>query len=243
MPTSTCLTNTVRPCPQLLTFSSALFNNIAYTAPTVPTLFTALSAPSEYVSNAAIYGKYTNPFVLEHGQVIEIILNNDDTGRHPFHLHGHAFQVISRSYDYALHWNGTYSDSTDMAPAVPMRRDTLTVEPMSNFVIRFRADNPGIWIFHCHIEWHMDSGLVATMVEAPAVLQQEMTVPQDFLDLCEADGIATSGNAAGNTEDWLDLSGQPSMLPFLPPGFTTKGYVALVFSCVAGILGISTIAW
>lgn len=221
----------------------AFFNDISYTAPKVPTLMTALSAPADDVSNAAIYGKWTNPFVLEHGQVIEIVLNNDDSGKHPFHLHGHAFQVISRSYDYAMHWNGTYSESTDTAPVSPMRRDTVIVNPMSNFVIRFRADNPGVWLFHCHIEWHMDSGLAATMIEAPAVLQGQQSIPQDFLDICEADGTPTIGNAAGNTDDYTDLSGEPRMPHFLPSGFTTKGYVALVFSCIAGVLGIATIAW
>lgn len=221
----------------------AFFNDISYTAPKVPTLFTALSAPAADVMNPAIYGHWTNPFVLGHGQVVEIVLNNDDTGRHPFHLHGHAFQVISRSDEDALHWNGTYSDPTGAAPVTPMRRDTLIVEPMSNFVIRFRADNPGIWLFHCHIEWHMDSGLASTMVEAPSVLQEQMTVPSDFLDICAAGGIATVGNAAGNTVDYTDTSGEPRMKHFLPSGFTAKGYVALVFSCIAGTLGISTIAW
>lgn len=209
----------------------------------MPTIFTALSAPAEDVTNPTIYGKYTNPFVLPHGKVIELILNNDDTGKHPFHLHGHAFQVISRSYDYALHFNGTWSESGDVVPSVPMRRDTLIVKPMSNFVIRFRADNPGIWLFHCHIEWHMDSGLAATMIEAPSVLQEQTVIPQDFMDLCATDGTATAGNAAGNTDDYLDLSGQNRMVPWLPSGFTTKGYVALVFSCVSGVLGVVTIAW
>ncbi|ROV92341.1 hypothetical protein VSDG_07295 [Cytospora chrysosperma] len=221
----------------------AFFNDISYVAPVVPTIFTALSAPAEDVTNPAIYGKFTNPFVLPHGGVIQLVLNNDDSGKHPFHLHGHAFQVISRSYDNALHFNGTWSESGDVVPSVPMRRDTLIVKPMSNFVIRFRADNPGIWLFHCHIEWHMDSGLAATMIEAPSVLQEQTVIPQDFMDLCAADGTATAGNAAGNTDDYLDLSGQNRMVPWLPSGFTTKGYVALVFSCVSGFLGVATIAW
>lgn len=221
----------------------AFFNDISYVSPVVPTIFTALSAPAKDVANPAIYGTYTNPFVLPRGKTIELVLNNDDTGKHPFHLHGHAFQVISRGDDDALHFNGTYSAPGNTIPAVPMRRDTLIVRPSSNFVIRFRADNPGVWLFHCHIEWHMDSGLAATMIEAPEVLQEKTIVPQDFLEICEAGGTATVGNAAGNTEDYLDLTGQNRMVPWLPAGFTTKGYVALAFSCVAGTLGVATIAW
>lgn len=38
--------------------------------------------------NASIYGSYTNSFVLGAGEIIEIVLNNLDSGKHPFHLHG-----------------------------------------------------------------------------------------------------------------------------------------------------------
>ena len=58
---------------------SAFFNNITYTSPVVPTLYTVMSAGTN-ASNAAIYGEYTNPFVLEKDQVIEIVVNNNDTG-------------------------------------------------------------------------------------------------------------------------------------------------------------------
>lgn len=89
---------------------------------------------------------------------MQIVVNNLDTGRHPFHLHGHAFQAVYRSEEEG----GTFADSNvaeeDLA-AVPMRRDTLVVYPNGNIVLRFRADNPGIWLFHCHIEWHVASGL------------------------------------------------------------------------------------
>ena len=81
------------------------------------------------------------------------VLNSDSFSyehhlRHPFHLHGHAFQVVSRSEEEA----GTYIDGGDM-PATPMRRDTVLVRPNGNLALRFKADNPGVWLFHCHIEW------------------------------------------------------------------------------------------
>ncbi len=46
-----------------------------------------------------------------------------------------------------------------------MRRDTLLVRPNGHIVLRFKSDNPGVWLFHCHIEWHVDSGLIMTFVE------------------------------------------------------------------------------
>jgi iron transport multicopper oxidase len=93
-------------------------------------------------SNPVVYGRDTNTFVLEQGQVVEIILNNDDAGKHPFHLHGHNFQVIWRSEADA----GFYDPNNHTEfPATPMRRDTFMANPQGNFVVRFRADNPGVW--------------------------------------------------------------------------------------------------
>ena len=105
----------------------------------MPTLYSVLTT-GEFAANSAIYGEYTNSFVLKKNEVVEIILNNDDPGKHPFHLHGHNFQTVVRSDDEMGHYNP--ANESDF-PARPMRRDTLMVRPNSNFVVRFRADNPG----------------------------------------------------------------------------------------------------
>lgn len=94
----------------------------------------------EYASNPIVYGEFTNSFVLAKDEIVEIILNNDDPGKHPFHLHGHNFQTVVRSDDNTGHYNPV--NESDF-PARPMRRDTLMVRPNSNFVVRFKADNPG----------------------------------------------------------------------------------------------------
>ncbi|KAI0479162.1 Cupredoxin [Xylariaceae sp. FL0804] len=219
----------------------AFFNNITYKAPKVPTLYTALSA-GDLATDPTVYGSYTNSFVLEKGEVVQITLNNLDTGKHPFHLHGHQFQAVYRSPENG----GTFEENgTTQAAfsATPMRRDTLVVYPLGNIVLRFRADNPGIWLFHCHIEWHVQSGLIATMIEAPLELQRDLTVPRDHLEACAVQNIATVGNAAGNTADLLDLKGQNTSPGPLPDGFTTRGKVALAFSCLSGILGVLVVAW
>ncbi|KAJ8114280.1 hypothetical protein OPT61_g3793 [Boeremia exigua] len=127
----------------------AFFNNVTYAEPAVPALYTVMSS-GEHANNPLIYGSHTNSFVLNGNETIEIVLNNNDDGKHPFHLHGHAFQVIQRSEEDA----GSYSASTVAAKSsVPMRRDTILVQPNGHAVLRFRSDNPGIWLFHCHIEW------------------------------------------------------------------------------------------
>lgn len=169
----------------------------------------------ETAANAEVYGEYTHSFVLEKDQIVEIVVNNNDAGKHPFHLHGHAFQAVVRSDDDA----GYYNASAEIDyPATPMRRDTLMVRPNGHLVIRFKADNPGVWLFHCHIEWHVDSGLIATMVEAPLELQKTLTIPEEHLALCAANNVPTTGNAAANTVNLLDLSAQNAPPGPLPAG-------------------------
>lgn len=55
--------------------------------------------------------------------------------------------------------------------------------------------------------------------------------------------VATMGNAAGNTQDYLDLTGENLPAAPLPDGFKAKGIVALTFSIIAGLLGVGVIAW
>ncbi|RDW67575.1 hypothetical protein BP6252_08971 [Coleophoma cylindrospora] len=218
----------------------AFFNNITYKTPVVPTLFTALSASGDDAMDPLIYGDYTNSFVLDQGEVIELVLNNKDDGKHPFHMHGHNFQVIVRSEENAGAWDPAEADDF---PEIPMKRDTVMLQPQGNLVLRFRSDNPGIWQFHCHVEWHMKQGLLLTLVEAPLALQKTLNIPADHLAVCKAAKMPTEGNAAGNTVDWLDLTGQPSPPKPLPDGFTPRGIVALVFSIISGLIGTVVIFW
>lgn len=124
-----------------LTRSSAFFNNITYKAPKVPSLYTALSA-GELATDPSVYGTYTHAFVLERDEIVQIVVNNLDSGRHPFHLHGHNFQALYRSEEEA----GTFEDANVTEadfPKIPMRRDTFVLYPDGNIVLRFKADNPG----------------------------------------------------------------------------------------------------
>ncbi|KAI4122979.1 MAG: hypothetical protein LQ338_005513 [Usnochroma carphineum] len=232
----------------------AFFNDNTYVRPKVPTLYSALTS-GNLATKAEIYGRNTNAFVLEKNQIVEIVLNNMDPGKHPFHLHGHAFQAVVRSAEEA----GVYVRN-ETFPDIPMRRDTFMVHPNGNIVLRFKADNPGIWLFHCHIEWHVSSGLVATIIEAPLDLQRTLSlghqspydsntsalatiIPTSHLEACASQDIPIRGNAAGNTVDLLDLKGENMPPKPLPKGFEAKGIVALVFSVVAAVVGMGVIGW
>jgi len=67
----------------------------------------------------------------------------------------------------------------------PMRRDTMTVDAFGWALIRFKADNPGLWAFHCHISWHMEAGLLMQFQTRNDIMKG-WTIPSDVLALCSA---------------------------------------------------------
>jgi iron transport multicopper oxidase len=89
----------------------------------------------------------------------------------------------------------------------------------------------------------MDQGLIATFIEAPLEMQKSLVIPDDHKALCANSGIPMVGNAAGNTKDVFDLSGQNHPPKPLPAGFTPKGVVAMTFSVLSALLGLAAIAW
>ncbi|KAJ3306097.1 ferroxidase fet3 [Kappamyces sp. JEL0829] len=134
------------------------------------------------------------------------------------------------------------SNSTDNgATANPMRRDTVVVPSNGYVVIRFRADNPGVWFFHCHIEWHLQAGLVLQIIEAPTVLQQRLRIPAQVIDQCQAQGIKTAGNANGLNSS--SVTGMEAMGLFPADYFTTAGWLSLVACILSALLGLGSLIW
>jgi FtsP/CotA-like multicopper oxidase with cupredoxin domain len=97
---------------------------------------------------------------------IDIVLNNLDDGGHPFHLHGHNFYILS-THKAERGW-GSYNPFAlppEESPAGaynldrPLLKDTVFVPRRGYVVLRVKMDNPGIWMFHCHILWHQASGM------------------------------------------------------------------------------------
>ncbi|KAJ2157065.1 ferroxidase fet3 [Coemansia sp. RSA 552] len=193
-------------------------NVYAYDTPLVPSLFTAMSE-GELAGNRAIYGPQAEAQVLEHMEVVEIKLNNPTELVHSFHLHGHNFQVIEygpvdRPTVLLLPGSQYLNKPLPTIPVrryqgSPIRRDTLVIPAFSYIKIRFRADNPGVWLFHCHMDTHFASGLAVTFIEAPYELQRQQRVPDGMQDMCRALGRKASGNAAGNVG--FDFTGLPEV--------------------------------
>jgi FtsP/CotA-like multicopper oxidase with cupredoxin domain len=85
------------------------------------------------------------PFVVNTGDTVKIHIENNTDMIHPMHLHGHDFQVLTR----------------DGKPVMgsPIYMDTLAVLPGETYDIAFKADNPGLWMFHCHDLHHAAAGM------------------------------------------------------------------------------------
>jgi FtsP/CotA-like multicopper oxidase with cupredoxin domain len=84
-------------------------------------------------------------FMVEEGDLLRLTITNETGVVHPMHLHGHHALVLSRN--------------DEPSTGSPWWTDTLNVEPGDEYVIAFRADNPGIWMDHCHNLGHAAAGL------------------------------------------------------------------------------------
>ena len=80
---------------------------------------------------------------------------------HPIHLHGHDFFVLGQG-------SGTYTSAVTLNFANPPRRDTATLPGGGWLAIAFSSNNPGAWLMHCHIAWHISEGLGVQFLESPS---------------------------------------------------------------------------
>ena len=79
--------------------------------------------------------------LIKKGEIVRITLYNNSMMRHPMHLHGHDFRVLNGQGEYS-----------------PLK-NVLDIMPMETDVIEFAANADGDWFFHCHILYHMMSGM------------------------------------------------------------------------------------
>ncbi|KAJ2798457.1 ferroxidase fet3 [Coemansia guatemalensis] len=185
------------------------FNNRTYEMPIVPSLTTALTTGYQaYFSD--VYGFKSHPIILDPMEDVEVAIFNKDVNSHPFHLHGHNFFIKERG---SLDHNPA---NLTQAGKFPIRRDSITVPPLSYAIVRFTADNPGIWLFHCHMQFHKEQGLALTFIEAPFKIINSTRLPDQYKRNCDLMGIPNEGNAMGRKG--LDLPDEPRG-PFPLEGF------------------------
>jgi len=89
-------------------------------------------------------------FVVTEGDIVRMTIKNTSGQVHPMHLHGHHVVVLSR--------NGV------AATGSPWWTDSLNVEDNETYEVAFVANNPGIWMDHCHNLPHAAQGLVTHLM-------------------------------------------------------------------------------
>lgn len=128
----------------------------------------------------------TDKIALREGEVVRLILYNGSMMRHPMHLHGHDFRVINGK--------GEYAPLKNVIDIMPMETDTL----------EFYANAPGDWFFHCHILYHMMSGMgrIFTyenqppnpLITNPKLAQRKLFADDRAFHFMAENDFATNGN-------------------------------------------------
>ncbi|KAJ7964877.1 L-ascorbate oxidase-like [Quillaja saponaria] len=159
-------------------FTKWSINNVSLTLPSTPYLgsiryglkraFDAKPPPEKFSSDYDVTKPPVNPnstygsgvYMIRLNTIVDVILQNANalSGNvseiHPWHLHGHDFWVLG-------YGEGKFSDGDEKKFNLknPPLRNTAVIFPYGWTALRFVADNPGAWAFHCHIEPHLHMGM------------------------------------------------------------------------------------
>ena len=131
----------------------------------------------------------TDKILIKKGENVRIVLYNGSMMRHPMHLHGHDFRVINDQGDYA-----------------PLK-NIIDIMPMETDTLEFHANVEGDWFFHCHILYHMMSGMgrVFTyenqapnpLIPNPKLAQRKLFADDREFHIMAENDFATNGNDGG----------------------------------------------
>lgn len=183
-------------------------NNVSFTLPHTPYLIALKenlhhvfdqSPPPDRLRDFTNYDIYrvannTNAtssnaiYRLKFNTTVDIILQNANTltantsETHPWHLHGHDFWVLG-------YGTGKFDADNDLKKynlVNPIKKNTVAVHPYGWTALRFVADNPGVWFFHCHIEPHLYMGMGVVFEEG---VERVGKLPSEIMGCGETKGF------------------------------------------------------
>jgi FtsP/CotA-like multicopper oxidase with cupredoxin domain len=93
--------------------------------------------------------EHTAPIALRYNERVKLTFINESMMSHPMHLHGMFVELV----------NG------QPAGRLP-KKHTVNVEPGKSYSVLLTADEPGEWAFHCHLLYHMASGMMTKLTVA-----------------------------------------------------------------------------
>ncbi|BAS94385.1 putative laccase-11 [Oryza sativa Japonica Group] len=147
-------------------------------APRTPFNYTGTPPNNTFVTHG------TRVVPLSFNTTVEVVLQDTSilgAESHPLHLHGYDFYVVGTGF-------GNYDASNDTAKynlVDPVQRNTISVPTAGWVAIRFVADNPGVWIMHCHLDVHLSWGLsMAWLVNDGPLPNQKLPPPPSDIPMC-----------------------------------------------------------
>lgn len=124
--------------------------------------------------------------LIRKGENVRIILHNNSMMRHPMHLHGHDFRLLNGQGDHA-----------------PLK-NVVDIMPMETDTLEFNANAKGDWFFHCHILYHMMSGMGRVfsyenqapnpLIPDPKLAQRKLFADDREFHFMAENDFATNGN-------------------------------------------------
>ncbi|MBA2753393.1 MAG: multicopper oxidase domain-containing protein [Chloroflexia bacterium] len=87
------------------------------------------------------------PLPIAEGERVLIRLMNMGNMPHPIHTHGHSFKIVA-------------TDGNPVPEGLELTKDTILIGPGERYDLELTGDNPGVWMFHCHIESHAANGMM-----------------------------------------------------------------------------------
>jgi CopA family copper-resistance protein len=128
----------------------------------------------------------TDKILIKKGENVRITIHNGSMMRHPMHLHGHDFRLLNGQEDYA-----------------PLK-NVVDIMPMETDVFEFNANVEGDWFFHCHILYHMMSGMGRVFtyenqapnpeIPNPKLAQRKLFADDRAFHFMAENDFATNGN-------------------------------------------------
>ena len=128
----------------------------------------------------------SDKILIKKGEIVRMIIHNNSMMRHPMHLHGHDFRVINGQGDYS-----------------PLK-NTIDIMPMETDTLEFAATESGNWFFHCHVLYHMMSGMGRVIsyenspanpeIPNPKLAQRKLFSDDRAFHFMAENDFATNGN-------------------------------------------------
>ena len=128
----------------------------------------------------------TDKILIKKGENVRITIYNGSMMRHPMHLHGHDFRLLNGQGDFS-----------------PLK-NIVDIMPMETDVLEFNANVEGDWFFHCHILYHMMSGMGRVFtyenqaanpeIPNPKLAQRKLFADDRKFHFMAENDFATNGN-------------------------------------------------